>query len=285
MHGRAGRRLGAGVGALALALFLGACGGGSPAAPFAYDSAAPLDVRDKGAANHRYPIVVHDISYASPKGGRVTAYLAVPPGRGPFPAVIYAHGSGGSRQDMLVPAIWMAARGAVTLTLDDPFARDPQLEQASDARQEAATVQSVVDLRRAVDVLRSLPYVDGDRIAFVGLSLGARVGAILSGTEPRVRAFVLMSGRGASFGPAALDDLAAIRRSHARFLFQNGLDDEIVPRNQLEALAAAAPQPKLVRWYRAGHVLNQRAYHDQLVWLSRALGLGGPVVPGAATGP
>ena len=227
---------------------------------------------------------MHDID-ASPKGGRVTAYLAVPSGRGPFPAVIYAHGSGGDRRDLLVPAIWMAARGAVALTLDDPFARDPSLEQASDARQEAAIVQDVVDLRRAVDLLRSRPYVDGKPIAFVGLSLGARVGAILSGTEPRIRAFVLMSGRGAPFGPSALDELRAVGRSHARFLLQDGLEDEVVPRDQLEALVAAVPPPKQVRWYRAGHTLNMRAYHDQLVWLSRELGLGGPVVPGAATGP
>ena len=84
----------------------------------------------------------------------------MPPGKGPFPAVIWAHGSGGSRTDLLLPATWLSARRAVGLVVDDPFERDPSLLTASDARQRAAIVQEVVDLRRAVDVLRSLPYVD-----------------------------------------------------------------------------------------------------------------------------
>jgi dienelactone hydrolase len=276
-----------GLGAcLAAALLLGGCGGSKPKpSPFSYEQKAPIDLRDRGPANHGYPIVVHDISYASPRGGRVTAYLAVPPGHGPFPAVIYAHGSGGSRRDLLPDAVWMAARGAVTMTVDDPFARNPRLEYASEARQLVALVQDVVDLRRAVDVLESRPHVDRRRIAFVGFSLGARVGAVLAGAEPRIRAFDLMSGRGAPLGEAALDELSGARRTHARFFFQLGRRDEIVPRPQLVALANAAPQPKTVRWYDAGHALNLAAEHDQLVWLSRQLGLDGPVVAGALPGP
>ena len=281
MLGRAGRGLGAG---LALVLLLGSCGGGKPSS-FAYDSRAPLDFRDQGRANKGYPIAVHDISYASPRGGRVSAYLVLPPGKGPFPAVIYAHGSGGNRRDLILPAIWLAARGAVALTVDDPFARDPRLEQASEARQRAALVQDVVDLRRAVDLLQSRPDVDRRRIAFVGFSLGARIGAVVSGAEPRIRAFDLMSGRGASFDVPALDELRAIRHSHAHFLFQLGRRDEVVPPPQLVALASAAPKPKTVRWYDAGHELNLAALHDQLVWLSRELGLDGPVVRGAVSGP
>jgi len=235
--------------------------------------------------NHGYPIVVHDISYASPRGGRVTAYVAVPPGHGPFPAVIYAHGSGGSRRDLLPDAVWMAARGAVTMTIDDPFARNPQLENASEARQLAALEQDVVDLRRAVDVLQSRADVDGRRIAFVGLSLGARVGAVLAGVEPRIEAFDLMSGRGAPLGEPALDELSGLHHAHARFFFQLGRRDEIVPRPQLLALVNAAPKSKTVRWYDAGHVLDLAAEHDQLVWLSRQLGLDGPIVAGALPGP
>jgi len=282
VRGRAGRRLGAGL--AAAALLLAACGGVT-SSPFAYDRGAPIDLRDGGPANRGYPIVVHDVSYASPKGGRVTAYLAVPPGKGPFPAVVYAHGSGGSRRDLLPNAVWMAARGAVTMTVDDPFARDPRLETASEGRRRAVLVQDVVDLRRAVDVLQSRRDVDGDRIAFVGLSFGARMGAVLSGAEPRIIAFDLMSGRGTPTDDEALDPFRALQHAHARFLFQLGQRDEIVPRTQLAALAAAAPQPKTVRWYDAGHLLNRDAEHDQLVWLSRQLGLDGPVVSGALPGP
>jgi dienelactone hydrolase len=278
---RARRGLGAGLAILALA----ACGGSSRRSPFAYDRSAPLDFHDYGVVNQNYPIAVHDVSFASPNGGRARVFLVVPPGRGPFPAVIYAHGSGENRLSMLAEATWFTARGAVALVMDDPFDRDPSLRTASDARQRAAIVQEVVDMRRAVDVLQSRPFVDPRRIAFVGFSLGARVGALLAGTEHRIRAFDLESGRGASFGTAALDELAAIRHAHAAFLFQDGLHDELVPRAQLEALIRAAPQPKEVRWYDSGHGLNDRSIRDSLAWLAHELGLGSPVVRGAVTGP
>jgi dienelactone hydrolase len=263
---------------------LAGCGGGGAPSTFAYDRSAPFRFADAGVVNHGYPIKIHDVSFASARSGRVHAYLVVPPGKGPFPAVIWAHGSGGTRQDLILPATWLAARGAVQLVVDDPFERDPQLNFASDARQRAAIVQQVVDLRRSVDLLQSLHYVDPKRIGFAGLSFGAMQGALLAGTEPRVRAFDLQSGRGRTFGPG-LSDLTWIRRSHAAFLFQLGLHDKIVPRAELQALARAAPKPKTIRWYDAGHPLNLAADHDQLRWLASRLGLGVPVVRGAATGP
>jgi dienelactone hydrolase len=278
---RTRRALGPGLALAALVLVAGATASSSP---FAYDRAAPLGFVDHGRANHNYPIAVHDVSYASPRGGRVPAFLVLPPGKGPFPAVIYAHGSGGDRYDLVVDATWLAARGVIGLTIDDPFARDRRLEKASEARQDAALVQEIVDLRRAVDLLRSRSDVDPRRIAFVGFSLGARYGAVLAGEEPRLKAFDLMSGRGAAFG-GPLDELRELRKAHAQFLFQLGRHDEVVPRSQLLALAHAAPPTKEIRWYDAGHLLNRLAFHDQLRWLARRLGVGGPVVRGALAGP
>ena len=57
---------------------------------FQYDRKMPLDVREIGVEN-RDGIQVHDISYVSPKGGRVTAYLVVPPGKGKFAGLIFMH--------------------------------------------------------------------------------------------------------------------------------------------------------------------------------------------------
>lgn len=65
-----------------------------------YDRSAPLDIKQRGL-QVRDGVKIFDISYASPvanrgefvgpNGGTVTAYLIIPPGRGPFPAVIYGH--------------------------------------------------------------------------------------------------------------------------------------------------------------------------------------------------
>ena len=57
---------------------------------FDYDRNAPLDGKEVGV-EQRGNVAVHDISYASPKGGRVPAYLVVPNGKGPFAAVIWGH--------------------------------------------------------------------------------------------------------------------------------------------------------------------------------------------------
>ena len=280
---RARRGLGAGL-ALAAAVLAGCGGSSTPAGIFAYDRHRPLDFKDLRVVNHGYPIKVHDVSFASATGGRVHAYLIVPPGKGPFPAAIWAHGSGVTRSDLLVPATWFAARGSVELVPDDPFERNPALYTPTVPQLRAAVIEEIVDLRRMVDLLQSLPYVDGTRIAFTGLSLGARFGAFLAGAEPRIKAFDLQSGRGGSFA-ADLNELTWIRRSHAAFFFQLGLHDEVVPRAALLSLERAAPQPKELRWYDAPHGLDTAAVHDQLRWLAKELGLGGPVVRGALAGP
>jgi uncharacterized protein len=300
------------VAALSLSMLAAGCGGGGHApAPartglFDYDRSAPLGFRDRGRINHGYPIAVRDISYASPKGGRVPGYLIVPPGRGRHPAVIYMHGSGGTRLDFVVPGTWMAARGAVALTIALPASRSREAAGTGTRgleRERDLTVQNVVDLRRAVDVLRSLPEVDPNRMAYVGYSAGARTGAILAGVERRIKAYDLLSGGAsppAEYARAAprhlraritrvlgsVDPLRYVRRAApAALFFQDGRRDRVVPRKALLALARAGSSPKRVRWYDAGHGLDEQAYRDQLRWLSRELGLDGPVVPGAVTGP
>ena len=83
-----------------LAIAVG-CGGSShggtkgdqaESSPFTYNASAPLHYVDRGVVNHGYPIAVHDVSFTS-SGKRVDAMLAVPPGNGPFPGVVYLHGT------------------------------------------------------------------------------------------------------------------------------------------------------------------------------------------------
>jgi predicted esterase len=288
---------------VACAAVLAACGGGAAAstraatsAPgvFGYDPASPLAYRDRGVRNSGWP-KVHDVSFASPKGGRVTAYLVVPRGSGRHPAVIWMHGSGADRRELLVPAAWVSARGAVGLAIDAPEARTPAPKMprgpAAFEKTRDLTVQNVVDLRRAVDVLLARPDVDPARIAFAGYSSGARIGAILAGVDHRIRWFDLLSGGATPVSayvraaPAALksrvrrdfevvDPLRYVRRAApSRLFFQNGRRDTVVPRAALVALASAASSPKEIRWYPAGHGLNAQALRDQRAWLTRVLGL------------
>lgn len=54
---------------------------------FDYDQNAPVDVKELSVIN-RSGVRIHDVTYASPKDGRVTAYLVVPATRGSFAGVV-----------------------------------------------------------------------------------------------------------------------------------------------------------------------------------------------------
>lgn len=260
---------------------------------FIYDRSAPLGFRDGGRVHRDGAVQVRDISYASPKGGRVPGYLVLPSGKGPFAAVILMHGAGGTREALLPQATDLARRGAVALTIDSPVARrDSRLFQTGLAavyEERDLAVQNVVDLRRAVDLLASMRRVDEERIGYLGFSAGARTGAVLAGVEDRIKAYLLMSG-GATPAeryvvglPQGLraQVLRLLRQTDplryvghaapARLFFQAGRYDEVVPAHALRGLIAAASEPKEVRWYAAGHVLNRRALADQFRWFARTL--------------
>jgi dienelactone hydrolase len=258
---------------------------------YAYDRGAPLGLRDHGIVNPTYPVKVHDVDYLSARGGRVPGFLVVPPGNGAFAGVIFMHGSGGTRWEFLLPAVRLAQRGAVALTITGPFERSPQPLQRQPRelhRDRDRFVHEVTDLRRAVDVLVARRDVDPDRIGFVGFSAGAEAGAVLAAVEPRVRAFDLISGGGSlnfipplsarlqkrearvidSFRPSRI-----VRYAEAPLFLQLGRYDAEIGRGRQLELLRAAPEPKKVRWYPAGHDLGPDAQRDSFAWLGQELSL------------
>jgi dienelactone hydrolase len=257
--------------------------------------------------NEDHPLEVRDISFRGTEE-RVPGFLVKPPGKGPYPAVIYLHGQGGDRFELLQSAAWIAARGAVALTVESPYSPNREIELGPGVeglrKERDRTVMGVVELRRAVDYLQSLPQVDDERIGFVGYSAGARSGAILAGVEPRIKAFVLMSGGEDTVNEfmdlveadqedevrPLLEDTDGLKyvaqASPAKLLFQNGRKDEVVPRDALETLIRAGSEPKEVRWYDAGHSLAiPKAQREQLDWLTQELEIDGPRVKGIPAGP
>lgn len=175
-----------------------------------YDERSPLDIKQK-EIQVRDGIKVFDISYSSPVGNRaasvgpnggiVTAYLILPPGPGPFRAVIYGHwcmpGSDKkNRTEFLDEALVLARSGVISLLPDhvsvhSGFLGDtaPLSEQTIDVE-----VQQDVNLRRGADLLLTRKDVDPKRLAYVGHSCDASAGAFLSGLDKRFKAFVIMAG-------------------------------------------------------------------------------------------
>ena len=94
-----------------------ACAKDAPATQlFAYDRSASLDVVVASSREER-GCTVYDISYASPKGGRVPGYLVVPEGKGPFAGILLQHGAPGSRDTTLERAKGFRGRAGTTIRM------------------------------------------------------------------------------------------------------------------------------------------------------------------------
>jgi cephalosporin-C deacetylase-like acetyl esterase len=271
---------------------------------FDYPADLPLDLQEHAATHHQHA-TVYDLSYASPKGGRVPAYLVVPIARGPFAAVLLQHGMPSWRGSLLEYALDLAPTGTVSLLIDAPFARPAQRYRVRGpitfTRQDRdEQVQLVVDLRRGIDLLTSRSDVEPHRMAYIGRSFGATIGGLLSGVETRIRTYILAVGNAglvAHFtGPHAqsadlqrlpkaqrdewlalmtpLEPLGYIcRAAPASLLFQAARHDTHVAVAEAVQLQQAGSEPKRVIWYDADHHLNAQALYDQVAWLQEQIGI------------
>jgi dienelactone hydrolase len=282
--------------------------GQGQAGHFDYDFGAPLDIQESGV-EHRGGVAIHDISYASPKGGRVPAYLVVPEGRGPFAAVIWGHwywsnSALRNRKEFLDEAVALAPSGVVSLLTDGPIARPGHVADKNPLSQApvADLIQQVVDSRRGADLLLARSDVDRHRLAYVGHSYNAAVGGILSGADKRFKAFVLMAGNlsdeqddrskeGEEFrqqiGPEAFDAFVAqygwldpgkfiSRATGTTFLLQYGSQEEFFSQSRVSGYASLIKVQKEVKFYDAPHALNAQARHDRLVFLAKHLKVRAP---------
>lgn len=275
---------------------------------FHYDAnasvSAEVSVRDKldGA-------VVYDYSYESPKGGLVPGFLVVPESKGPHALIFFGHwmmkGSPKrNKKEFLQEAIVLARSGAICLLLDAPLVRpgvtaDPDPMNGQSAR---AQVQMVTDWRRGLDLLLLRKDVDAERVAYVGHSFSAAVGAKLAAVEKRIGSFVLMAGAFSNreyifderneemvalrqkegderilsyFQKFPWDDPVhfAPRSSPAAMFLQYGRRDKPLPERVARRDFAHFGEPKQIAFYDAGHELNSAARKDRIQWLISRLGL------------
>src|ERR1700733_13890113 len=130
---------------------------------FNYDEHAPLDLKEISVQD-RDGVSIHDVTYVSPKGGVVPAYLVVPKGKGKFAAVLWGHwmmphSPSANRKEFLEEAIALAPAGVVSLLIDAPYVRPGfKADQVALGPQGPDIVlQQVIDLRRGLDFILSRP--------------------------------------------------------------------------------------------------------------------------------
>jgi dienelactone hydrolase len=272
---------------------------------FDYDQKAPLNPKQIGI-EQRGNATIYDITYDSPKGGVVPAYLVVPKGRGPFAAVIWGHwcwqnSELRNRKQFLDEAVALAPSGLVSLLTDHPISRPGYVASKDPLDERNVTVfhQQINDMQRGVDLLTARRDVDPKRIGYVGHSCNAGVGALLSGLDHRFKVFVLMAGSTSDqvsqstkafqdfrqkFGPEKVDALIAKYKyldqglfvSHAApatiFLQYGSRDTGITP-DQARQYAAVVSEPKQFKLYDAEHNLNAEARRDRIHFLIEQLKL------------
>lgn len=251
-----------------------------------YDPDATLDATEE-PVERTGAFVATKVTYRS-LDETVPGYLSLPTAGGqPFPCIVVQHGFNGSKED--ARGVWepFAAAGFGTLAIDARLHGErgtpSQLEAASGNAVDMRAVLegTAVDLRRGLDYLSRRPECDEDRLGFLGLSMGAFLGAVVAGADERVRATALVVGGGdwrTFFEQTELPELGWARESAANLddaveeldpidpanwvglvsprpvLMINGDADTIVPPDSARALHEAAGEPKDVVWFQGGHL-------------------------------
>ncbi|MGA2131599.1 MAG: prolyl oligopeptidase family serine peptidase [Bryobacteraceae bacterium] len=245
-----------------------------------YDRAVSLNLEQK-EMDARGGYKLYSIIYSLPKSGRMPGYLVVPDGGGRKPAIIWMH-SGGAIQ-FLGDAVLMAKLGAISVLVG-------QSEDTPAGTPEKSRDQMIIDiigLRRAADLLQARDDVDFTRLALVGHSYGAMMGAVAVSIDHRFQAVVFESGLlgmsihvGTSPGAWAagvrrqlgsglqdflklisvVDDKNYIGHAPAiPKLFQSAWYDPGVPHKDSEDFYQEATGPKQMKWYDSGHDIDSAA--------------------------
>jgi dienelactone hydrolase len=189
-------------------------------------------------------------------GRRVPGVLWLPPpGPGPAPLVLVGHGGSGHKRSVRVleHARWFAGHaGCAVVAIDGPYHGDrvlaPMPAEQYQARiaeigPEVILDRMTDDWRATVDAVNACGQIDPGRLAYLGMSMGARFGlALAADVNDRLSAVVigkfgLRQCAAMHPGMATPDRVTAdAARVTAPLLFHIQHDDEIFPRDGQQKL-------------------------------------------------
>ena len=262
---------------------------------FLYDSTAPLAVHVVSTTDDA-GVTVQSIEFAiEPGAAPCSATLAIPKRSAQFPAVVWL---GSGDKDWAPYAIEFSKRGAISLALDN-CGNAPVSDAKGFYRNE---IRAVIAIRRGLDLLDARKDVDRKRIAFVGHSGGAMLGADAVAVDGRFNAAVFEGGlQGFSYhicssphpyavgirrqlGAALPQFIATLapadsilyvgHEAPATLLFQSARHDQGVPSSDAQAFFDAASEPKQIIWYDTGHQMKlPQVDRDRTEFLKKQLDL------------
>lgn len=269
-----------------------------PPSAFAFDEAQPFALRTVGSQK-RGTVTITDLQFAS--GPRVVkAYLVEPEGEGPFAAVLYVHWLGEEKSDrteFLDEAVGLAGKGAVSLLVDAMWSAPEWYGKRRHRSDYRDSLQQVVDLQRAMQLLSTRKNVDPSRVAFVGHDFGAMYGAIAGAVRPVAKTYVFLAPTTTFhewflLGPRQPPDVEKYRRqmapldpiryvpklAPASVFLQFARVDRYVAPDRVQTFYAHTREPRLLKIYDSSDhsMRSQDGVNERYRWLALQLGLDRP---------
>jgi len=257
---------------------------------YQYDR-TPLEARvdsvDDGLEHWRMERVSFAAAYSNE---RVPALLFLPKNaRPPYQTVAYFPGAGAFRQGWSPSAVddegyWFlflvrSGRAVLLPIYKGSYERNfgPLFELPHVWRD--VMIHASKDLGRAIDYLETRPDINVGKLAYLGVSMGAGVGPIMTAVEPRFKASILLGGGLYVWRrPPESDAFNFLPRVSVPTLMINGRHDFYFPFETSQApmfrLLGAPAAEKRHRVFESGHVPTERqeVMKEILDWLDRYLG-------------
>ncbi len=205
--------------------------------------------------------------------GRLTlrGYLYRPSGDGPFPAVVFNHGSEAMPGDRSDQAVFYVPRGYVLFVPHrrgqgrSSDAGDPIGRAADGAQVVDELVAQSDDVIAAVDYVRALPYVDKARVAVAGCSFGGIVSLLAAERGAGIEAAVDFAGGAMTWGrtPELQSRMKqAARAARAPVLFIQAENDfDTTPSRVLAEEMRSAGKPARLRIFPPNGTTHQEGHH------------------------
>jgi carboxymethylenebutenolidase len=153
----------------------------------------------------------------------IKGFLATPPGKGPFPAVVVIQEWWGLNDWIKANAKRLAEKGFVALAPDLYRGKvTDDMKVASQLRKGLPNDRALRDLKGAVEFLSNLQTVDKAHIGSIGWCMGGGYSLELAQNDPRVKACVICYG-------AVSTDADKLKSLKAKVLGVFGEEDKGIP--------------------------------------------------------
>lgn len=260
---------------------------------FSYDRTdlnARVESREESPGGWIHEKISFDAAYG---GERVPAHLFLPRNTPPpYQTVIYFPGSASTWErssqniesfyefTMFLSFLVKNGRAVLYPVYKGTFERgDPALSAIHlGAESHSFTeymIQLVKDLRICVDYLETRPDIDGEKLAYYGMSWGGWLGTIIPAVEERLKASILIAGGLVGRGRPEVYPLNYVTRVRTPTLMLNGKFDNLFETGikPLFDLLGTPAEHKQLKVYDTDHIPPRNEFiKETLVWLDRYLG-------------